>query len=150
MVIYSGISLKLSRCCPKLPFQTKWRNRDGFLQIRGFAPVSKSRAGRSSLGAREITTSPKGKSRRLRKCSGHVRHGERQEHRLAPRMQQIYFDWAVAGGRNRDFFHNEPSRPPEPNLSLRRFCLPDLAVPILSLRLRRSAFLPVTKVLCLR
>src|SRR5436309_16086775 len=79
MFIYSGISLKVSRCRPKLSFQTKWRNRGRRSSGQKFCPHFK-RVGPDVAGrVREIATSPKGKSRRLRKCSCHVRRAETQQ-----------------------------------------------------------------------
>jgi hypothetical protein len=51
--------------------------------------VSKSRAGRSRL-VRETQTSPKDKSRRQRKCCGHVRRGKRDRAIVSSHSETIH------------------------------------------------------------
>ena len=53
MFIYSGISLRVSRCRPKLSFQTKWRNRGRRSSGQKLCPHFKESAGRSGSGPRD-------------------------------------------------------------------------------------------------
>jgi hypothetical protein len=56
----SGISLSVSRCCPKLLLQTKWRNGGGGQKLCPHFSASKSRAGRSRL-VKESRALPRGR-----------------------------------------------------------------------------------------
>ena len=59
MFIYSGISLKVSRCCPRLPFQTNWRNRGRRSSGHRLLPSFQGAGPERSSLVIEIATSPR-------------------------------------------------------------------------------------------